>query len=137
MLAQKGLECFCPLINVKRQWSDRIKWLTTPLFESYIFVKMSDEQRQTVRMTPGVRNFVYSNGKPAFLKKKEIETLKLVLLGSCSVQLFRLPFSEAIPQMAGQTGEKNSVKLGSRLKKARIYIGETGYEVWAAKAPSN
>lgn len=137
VLAQKGLESFCPLVTVKRQWSDRIKWVGVPLFESYIFVKITDEQRQAVRMTPGVKNFVYTNGKPAFLKNREVETLKQILFGSKPIQLFRLPCAQSVPETVWKNHEVHHETLGTKLKKARIYIGEEGYEVWAAKTTFN
>ena len=47
-----------------------MKIVEEPLFKSYVFVKVNDEDRSDVRMTPGVINFVYWQGKPA-LKEKD------------------------------------------------------------------
>jgi len=79
LLVQKGIEVYCPLNKVRRRWSDRIKTIEEPLFKSYVFVRISDEERTGVRMTNGVVNFVYWNGKPALIKEKEIQTIKLFL----------------------------------------------------------
>ena len=65
LLLQKGIESYCPLNKVRRKWSDRIKTIEEPLFKSYVFVRIADEERTPVRMTNGVVNFVYWNGKPA------------------------------------------------------------------------
>ena len=46
-----------------------------PLFKSYVFVKVTDEDRSTVRMTNGAVNFVYWNGKPAVIREKEINAV--------------------------------------------------------------
>jgi transcription antitermination factor NusG len=64
------VESYCPLNKVRRKWSDRVKIVEQPLFKSYVFVKVSDEERTTVRMTPGTINFVYWGGKPACNKRK-------------------------------------------------------------------
>ena len=56
-----------------------MKIVEEPLFKSYVFVKVSDEDRTVVRMTPGVINFVYWDGKPALIKEKEINAIKLFL----------------------------------------------------------
>ena len=56
-----------------------MKTIEEPLFKSYVFVKMGDEDTYNVRMTDGVVNFVYWNGKPAIIKEKEIQTIKRFL----------------------------------------------------------
>src|SRR3569832_1099930 len=76
LLSQKGIEVYCPLNKIRRKWSDRIKTIEEPLFKSYVFVKVNDEDRTSVRMTNGVVNFVYWNGKPAIIREKEIQTIK-------------------------------------------------------------
>ena len=79
LLTGKGVECYCPLNKVKRQWSDRVKIIHEPLIKSYVFVKVEDSDRSLVRLTNGVINFVYWNGKPAIVKEKEIQTIKRFL----------------------------------------------------------
>src|SRR6476469_136631 len=79
VLLEKGIESYCPLNKVRRKWSDRIKTIEEPLFKSYVFVKIDEEERSNVRMTNGVVNFVYWNGKPAIIREKEIQTIKRFL----------------------------------------------------------
>jgi transcription antitermination factor NusG len=79
LLQGKGIESYCPLNKVRRKWSDRIKTIEEPLFKSYVFVKIDEEARTNVRMTDGVINFVYWNGKPAMVKEKEIQVIKQFL----------------------------------------------------------
>lgn len=79
LLSDKGVENYCPLNKVKRKWSDRIKTVEEPLFKSYVFVKVNEKDKTEVRMTPGVINFVYWQGKPAVIKEKEIQTIKKFL----------------------------------------------------------
>jgi transcription antitermination factor NusG len=75
-LEQKGIESYCPVKKVKRQWSDRMKTLEEPLFKSCVLVKIAPEQKTDVRLLEGVINFVYENGKPAQIKNKQVEMLK-------------------------------------------------------------
>ena len=51
LLVEKGFESYCPLNKVRRKWSDRMKIVEEPLFKSYVFVKVTDEDRTAVRMT--------------------------------------------------------------------------------------
>ena len=87
LLLGKGVECYCPLNKVKRKWSDRIKTIEEPLFKCYVFVKVTEADRTKVRLTNGVVNFVYWNGKPAVVREKEIQTIKLFLEDRKSTRL--------------------------------------------------
>jgi transcription antitermination factor NusG len=78
-LQQKGIESYCPIKKVRRKWSDRIKTLDEPVFKACVFVKISLHQRTSVRLTEGVMNFVYHNGKPAQLSGTEIRKIKKML----------------------------------------------------------
>lgn len=79
LLANKGITVYCPLNRVYRQWSDRVKKVEEPLFKSYVFVQLDDAQHTPVRMTDGVLNFVYWNGKPAIVRPEEIEAIRRFL----------------------------------------------------------
>jgi transcription antitermination factor NusG len=75
LLLAKGITTYCPLNRVKRKWSDRMKVVEEPLFKSYVFVKINPSEHSLVRMTNGVLNYVYWNGKPAIIKNEEIVTI--------------------------------------------------------------
>ncbi|WP_317133595.1 MULTISPECIES: UpxY family transcription antiterminator [Antarcticibacterium] len=75
-LEETNIESYCPVITEVRQWSDRKKKVVTPLFKSYVFVRLTEKSRQDVFKAPGVIQFLYWLGKPAIVKDKEIETIK-------------------------------------------------------------
>lgn len=75
-LIDKGVETFFPLVKQRRQWSDRVKLIDLPLLPTFLFVRISKEQVTTVRLTEGVVNFVYSNGKPVTVKEKLIQHIR-------------------------------------------------------------
>jgi transcription antitermination factor NusG len=79
VLVRKGVESWCPLQKVERQWSDRKKVIEEPLFKSYVFVRIDATERSKVLMTDGVLNFVYYLGKPAVIKNEEVEIIKKYL----------------------------------------------------------
>jgi len=56
-----------------------MKTVEEPLFKSYVFARVSEEDQTQVRMTAGVMNFVYWQGKPAIIRAKEIETIRKFL----------------------------------------------------------
>src|SRR5512138_2508364 len=75
-MAERGLESYCPLNKVRKQWSDRIKLVEEPLFKSYVFVRVSPEDQTRVRMVDGVLNYVYWQGKPAVVRDEEIDAIR-------------------------------------------------------------
>lgn len=79
LFEEKGIEAYCPLNRVRKKWSDRIKWVEEPLFKSYVFVNVAEEELTEIRLVNGVVNFVYWLGKPAVVKEKEIEVIRKFL----------------------------------------------------------
>ncbi|HEX6915454.1 MAG TPA: UpxY family transcription antiterminator [Chitinophagaceae bacterium] len=79
VLLRKGIESWCPVQKVQRQWSDRKKIIEDPLFKSYVFVHIDEAERVKVLMTDGVLNFVHYMGKPAVIRDEEIELIKRYL----------------------------------------------------------
>lgn len=78
-LQRRGYEVFLPVQKILRQWSDRKKRVTTPLFRSYIFVHDTESRIQDILQVPGIAWNVRYNNKPAVLREREIETIKRFL----------------------------------------------------------
>jgi transcriptional antiterminator RfaH len=79
LLQKNGVEVFCPLVKLKKNWSDRKKIVETPLFNSYVFVNLSEKDRNVVFYVPGVIRYLFWLKKPAIVKDSEIESLKTIL----------------------------------------------------------
>ncbi|WP_035650416.1 MULTISPECIES: UpxY family transcription antiterminator [unclassified Flavobacterium] len=75
-LTQIGVECYCPLITQVKQWSDRKKKIEVPLFNSYVFVQLSEIDRNSVFNIPGVVRYLFWLGKPAIVRDEEIGIIK-------------------------------------------------------------
>jgi transcription antitermination factor NusG len=58
LLESKLVEIFLPLQKKTKQWSDRKKIVLEPLFTSYLFVRIQETEKEKVRETSGVLNFV-------------------------------------------------------------------------------
>ncbi len=129
LLQEKGVESYCPLNKVKRKWSDRVKIIEEPLFKSYVFVKVSDEEKTTVRMTTGVMNFVYWNKKPAIIKEKEILTIKRFLDEYRDVHVYpiELKLNDRVRVTSGSFMDHEGKVLGLRHKIVKVAIDSLGY----------
>lgn len=75
-LNQKGIECYCPLVTQIRQWSDRKKKIEVPLFNSYVFVRLDEKDRNLVFQSSGVVRYLFWLAKPAIVRDEEIRTIK-------------------------------------------------------------
>jgi transcription antitermination factor NusG len=79
LLDEAGIENYCPLNKVVKQWSDRKKVVLEPVFKSYVFVKIADKLKWELKKVNGILNFVYWLGKPAVINENEIITIKKFL----------------------------------------------------------
>ena len=87
LLLEKGIENYCPLNKVTRQWSDRRKVVVEPVFKGYVFVRIEDKNKWAIREIPGILNFVYWLGKPAVIRDEEIEVIRKFLNEFTDVQV--------------------------------------------------
>jgi transcription antitermination factor NusG len=76
-----GIEAYCPLVTVVKQWSDRKKKVQIPLINSYVFVNIDENHREAVFKVSGVVRYLFWLGKPAVVRAIEIEALQNSLEG--------------------------------------------------------
>ncbi len=75
-LEEAGFEVFCPTVTSLRTWSDRKKRVQIPLFKSYFFIHIEEEERQTVFQYPGLVRYLFWLGKPAVVRDVEIKAIR-------------------------------------------------------------
>jgi len=75
-LLEIGIESYCPVITQIKQWSDRKKKVEVPLFNSYVFVKLLESERNSVFQISGVVRYLFWLGKPAIVRDEEISIIK-------------------------------------------------------------
>ncbi len=138
-LEKKGLDYYCPMNKVRRKWSDRYKVVEEPLFKSYVFVRVSEEEKARVRLTDGVVNFLYWNGKPGVIKDNEIEMIRRFMNEYEQV--------EARP-LSVEAGERVRIKTGLMMdaeglvirvmnNRAYVLLETLGYELTAQFEKNN
>lgn len=79
LLLENGMEHYCPINKVVKQWSDRKKVVFEPLFKGYVFVKLEESKKWEVKKVQGILNFVYWLGKPAIIRDEEIDVIRKFL----------------------------------------------------------
>ena len=106
-----------------------MKTVEEPLFKSYVFVKVNDEDRTEVRMTPGVINFVYWDGKPALVKEKEINAIKNFLneYENVEVKPMTVALNQRVKITAGPLMDQEGEVIGVNRKRVKVAIDSLGY----------
>ena len=103
LLSAKGFETFLPLYNSVRNWKDRRKVLSLPLFPCYVFVRSSMERKLQVLSTPGVHMVLSRGDKVANVPESEILAVRRAVDGYFDVE----------PHPFLRCGERVRVKRGS------------------------
>ena len=75
-LQRKGIEVYLPIRRELRQWSDRKKWIETPVISSYIFVHIQKDDYRRVFEARGVVSYVSHKGKAVAIPDREIEAMR-------------------------------------------------------------
>ena len=77
-----GINSYVPSYQTKRIWSDRIKKVTVPAINGYIFFELPKLDFNLINVNPFTKNIVKkANGTPAIIKENEIATMKRHLNG--------------------------------------------------------
>lgn len=75
-LKLEGAEIFIPLSNIKREWSDRVKSLETPLLESIVLVHCNTIRLNYLSATKGVVGIISDEKGPVVVENESVEALK-------------------------------------------------------------
>jgi transcription antitermination factor NusG len=78
-LQQMEIEAYLPLNTTIRQWKDRKKKISLPLFSCYVFVNINEKKYYNVLNIPGVVRFVTFEGKAVAIPEKQIRMVRNLL----------------------------------------------------------
>ncbi|NQZ20769.1 MAG: UpxY family transcription antiterminator [Colwellia sp.] len=81
------IDAYLPLRKETRQWSDRSKIITLPVFKSYLFVYLNIADMHTVKTLPGFVHFISFGGYPTPIPDKEMVLLKAIMTESNNPQI--------------------------------------------------
>ncbi len=118
----KGFNFYLPLIKKLKQWSDRRKWVEEPLFRSYIFVNIIDDDYYNVLNTNGVVRYVTFGGKAVPIPEAQIEAIRYFIEDKDPENIDESHWTEGkkvevlAGSMAGLRGELVEVKGKSKVK---------------------
>ena len=126
LLQEKGIVSFLPLVDTWRQWSDRKKKVSMPLFRGYVFVRIHYRQDHPfVLDTDGVVKFIGIGRVASVIRDRDIEWIK-ILIGEPDVLkevLPLLPPGKRVKVIAGPfAGLEGVVRKDGRESKLVVYF---------------
>ncbi len=94
-----------------------------------MFVRIGEEAKTDVRMTDGVINFVYWNGKPALIKEKEIQIIKRFLDEHDNVELVKIELKpdQRVRVLSGPLMDQEGKVIEVKNKLVKVAIDSLGY----------
>jgi transcription antitermination factor NusG len=119
-LEEKGYEVFYPTYTSTRQWSDRVKSLSFPLFPGYVFCRFNVHARLPILITPGVNQVVGSGKTPITVDEAELAAIRRVMESGVAAQPWPyLKVGETVQiengPLEGLTGIVTRIKSSERL----------------------
>jgi len=110
-LEDRRIDVLVPKKKEIRQWSDRKKEVTVPLFRNYLFARVDEKDRLRVLRMKGIVRCVHFDGEPARLREETVEQLQTAQQAPdrLSVADLRPPVGETVTvtdgPLQGLTGE--------------------------------
>lgn len=134
LLADKGVEVYCPQREVIKQWSDRKKKVIEPVFTSYIFVSLDNykEQAADILEIPGAVRFLWWVGKPGIVRDHEIKAIRDFLEAYKNAEI-TVDIKEGQKVSVAEGVLKGSEGVVTRVKgnKATLYLNMLGMNLVA------
>ncbi len=130
-LQEQGLEVYCPVIETKVKWSDRHKKIKKPLFNGYIFAKVTEQERIEVLQDPSVTQSVLYLGKPGMIRDEEIEAIKFILDETQDVEMKPLQPGTKVKVSSGLLKGALGEVISFSGTKARVRIASLQLELIA------
>ena len=104
MLLEQGVVSFLPLLDTWKQWSDRKKKVSEPLFRGYLFVNIElRREKITVLDTEGVVKFIGIGKTPSVIFQRDIDWLKQLVREPDAIHktVSSLPPGQRVKVLAG------------------------------------
>ena len=128
ILTRKKIENYCPINKVSRQWSDRTKLVSEPLFPYFVFIKISECELASLKQIEGVINFVFWLGKPAIIRDSEIAAVRQFLDEHSNIRLEKIPVNANEPErINGSFTKLGNGVIALKNKSVTVELPSLGY----------
>ena len=137
-LKKKGITAYYPLTVERIKSIDR-RTVSVPLFKSYVFVKISEADKEKVLRTDGVLSFLYWLGSPVQVKDNEINLMRTFISEHTKVHAEKTKVhpTEMVRIVTDNVHEFTSSQTFAFTNPIRIIFPSLGYAIIAETPSSN
>lgn len=100
LLQERQVEVYLPLVTAYRRWSDRMKRVEVPLFNSYIFVRTHPGDHNeyfSILQTPGAVRFIHFEGRLVPVPEEQIQMLRRLTAEGLEMESCEKPIEPGTP----------------------------------------
>jgi len=116
-LDQQGIENWLPMQRLRKQWSDRVKWVEEPVFKSYIFVHISESQYFDTLNTYGIVRFITFERKAVQIPEDQMDFLR---------RIFDTGYEIESSDLDLKTGDRVEIRTGPMAGRQGILVEKAG-----------
>jgi transcription antitermination factor NusG len=133
-LTRKGIENYCPIIAPDSK-SDHKKQVLRPLFNSFVFVCVTESELSILRTVPGVINVVYWRSKPAVISNREIDIVKKLTDNYANIRLEKsfVDIHASVTILDEPTIAYSEKTVSVKYKSIRVNLPSLGYTLIAER----
>lgn len=136
-LNQKNIKNYFPYNNIFPPDSMNPQAIKKSLFKSYVFVYISAEEIEFVKLIPGVINFLYWFNLPAIIKKEEIEAIQLITstYNNINVEKSAINMQNDVSMVEDTLFTSKGIPDAKKIKTLTVVLPTIGYTMKAEREP--
>jgi transcription antitermination factor NusG len=129
-LAKLNIEHYLPLLKTLRQWSDRKKMVIEPLFKSYIFIRLPEQDIRNILPVEGIIKVINFGGIPQSIPEEQLSYLKLLLENPDAIEIHNtISIGDKVKVTQGPLTGVEGVLLKNAEKNFIVNIDIVGHSV--------
>ena len=130
-LTKRRIEHYWPVNKIQKEFSERRKAVFEPLFTSFVFVNLREEDKPAILQIPGVINFVYWLGQPAVIRNEEIVTIRQFLneYPQARIEKTQVDLSDKVRFITGPLITRKGNLLEVKNNDVKVVLPSLGYTI--------
>ncbi len=116
-LDQQEIANWLPMQRLRKQWSDRVKWVEEPVFKSYIFVHITEAQYFDTLNTYGIVRFITFERKAVQIPDDQMDFLR---------RIFDTGYEVESSDLDLKTGDRVEIRTGPMAGRQGILVEKAG-----------
>ncbi len=140
ILTRKNIKSYCPLVKSLRKLNDNRKALMEPLFPTYVYVKMNENDLHKLKNINRIISVVYWLQKPVMIRDIEIEMIQRFINEHKNIQIEKteVKINEIVRLLREEPiVEKEGNNVSIVYNKVKLVLPSLGYSMIAIMENEN